>query len=190
MAGLKITFQLDDDDLRHLRRAMADAERVAKSRDESEILDAAFSLARRVQAADPPQFVAERVEVLEVIATMLRDREYSVPGSVRRRVLAALAYFGDPGGLIPDQAPVVGFLDDALLIEMVSDEFRDEISAYREFCRFRGEAVQRHAGADQRRELERALQQKRRQLRARIQERRDRAEDRARARGRFFKLWG
>lgn len=55
----------------------------------------------------------------------------------RERVLSVLAYFTDPDDLIPDEIPGLGFLDDAIMIELASKELRHEIEAYTDFCAFR-----------------------------------------------------
>jgi uncharacterized membrane protein YkvA (DUF1232 family) len=52
-------------------------------------------------------------------------------------VLNALAYFTEPDDLIPDHIPGLGFLDDAIMVELVVRELEHEIEAYRDFCDFR-----------------------------------------------------
>ncbi len=68
---------------------------------------------------------------------MLKDHEWRLPDKDASRVLNALAYFGEPEDLIPDHIPGLGFLDDAIMIELVVRELRHEIEAYRDFCDFR-----------------------------------------------------
>jgi len=51
--------------------------------------------------------------------------------------LNALAYFTEPDDLIPDHIPGLGFLDDAIMVELVVRELEHEIEAYRDFCEFR-----------------------------------------------------
>jgi hypothetical protein len=46
-------------------------------------------------------------------------------------------YFAEPVDLIPDQVPGVGFLDDAIMVELVVQEIRPELDAYADFCRYR-----------------------------------------------------
>ena len=50
------------------------------------------------------------------------------------------AYFADPQDMIPDSIPVLGFIDDAIMIELLTAELRPEIDAYNDFCRYRKEA--------------------------------------------------
>jgi uncharacterized membrane protein YkvA (DUF1232 family) len=64
---------------------------------------------------------------------MIEDKEYALPKSEASAVLAALSYFADPHDLIPDALPGLGFLDDAIMIKLVEEEFEHEIWGYRKF---------------------------------------------------------
>jgi uncharacterized membrane protein YkvA (DUF1232 family) len=52
-------------------------------------------------------------------------------------VLSALVYFCDPKDVIPDSVEVLGFLDDAVMIELCMRELKHEIDAYDDFCDYR-----------------------------------------------------
>ena len=52
-------------------------------------------------------------------------------------MLTALAYFAEPNDIIPDDVPVVGYLDDAIMIELCVRELKHEVEAYDDFCTFR-----------------------------------------------------
>jgi len=58
--------------------------------------------------------------VLEQLIQMLRDDEWRLEGRDRARILDALAYFVDPEDLIPDRLPGIGYLDDAIMVELIS----------------------------------------------------------------------
>jgi uncharacterized membrane protein YkvA (DUF1232 family) len=45
-----------------------------------------------------------------------------------------LAYFSDPEDSGPDHIPVLGFLDDAIMIELVVEELKDNIEAFLASC--------------------------------------------------------
>ena len=110
---------------------------------------------------------------------MLDDHEWRLPHQESNRVLNALAYFCDPEDLIPDNIPGLGFLDDAIMIELVVRDLRHEIDAYRDFCNFRATrapvaGVKARSGAVSR---EQWLEQRRKELQSRMRRRRKRAAD-------------
>ncbi|MDH4256636.1 MAG: YkvA family protein [Gammaproteobacteria bacterium] len=89
-------------------------------------------------------------------------------------VLGALLYFCDPEDLIPDHIPGLGFLDDAIYVELVLQELRAEITSYEEFCAYRiaEENRRRAQGLDPHVEREAWLADKRATLHARMRKRR------------------
>jgi len=179
---IKIAFELSDVDLEHFRVAMREAQSRAHRLDEKEIVAAARRLAGETGKRSLPDFVRERLAQLEGMIRMLDDAEWRIEGAHRARVIDALAYFAEPVDLIPDQVPGVGFLDDAIMVELVVQEIRPELEAYADFCRYRDE--QRQAGLDleaQRKQLE----DRRRAMIARISRRRAR---RQRQGGSLFSL--
>ena len=73
-------------------------------------------------------------ELLENIKSMWRmlvDPDYTVSWEIKAWILAALAYFVSPIDAIPDVIPVLGYLDDALVVTWVMHQISDEVSKYR-----------------------------------------------------------
>jgi uncharacterized membrane protein YkvA (DUF1232 family) len=58
-------------------------------------------------------------------------------------VLAALSYFNNPQDIIPDDVPVLGYLDDAIMIELLTRELRPEVEAYQDFVNYRSAEAKR-----------------------------------------------
>lgn len=135
--ALQITLELSDDDLDYYRKAMDEAWERSMERPEQEILDGARGLLNRANRAAAPAYVRKRLDDLGVLISMLQDAEWPLEAADRRRVLTAVSYFADPVDLIPDKIPGLGFLDDALMAEIVIQELQDEIEGYREFCEYR-----------------------------------------------------
>jgi uncharacterized membrane protein YkvA (DUF1232 family) len=79
------------------------------------------------------------------------------------RVLDALAYFVDPEDMIPDRLPGIGYIDDAIMVELISEELKHEIKAYEDFCEFRGKtpAAQDQAKLESRRKALQARMRRR-----------------------------
>src|SRR5581483_7069286 len=67
------------------------------------------------------------------------DCGFALPPEDCHRVLAVLAYLADPVDFIPDTVPALGFLDDAIMIELCRNELRFEIEAYEDFSAWREE---------------------------------------------------
>ena len=139
--GLRVSFELSEDDLRHFRLIMREARKAAAGASPEEIVASAGELLKDVGTSGIPKFIADRLEKLEVMIRMISDHEWALPEQESARVLNALAYFCEPEDLIPDHVPGLGFLDDAIMIELVVRELRHEIEAYRDFCVYRAEKV-------------------------------------------------
>jgi uncharacterized membrane protein YkvA (DUF1232 family) len=76
--------------------------------------------------------------------------------------------------VIPDHIPALGFLDDAIMIKFVAEEFRHELWAYRKFRNFRDGAEQRPWSAIAKDRLPKRLAEYRRSLREKVSEKKQR----------------
>jgi uncharacterized membrane protein YkvA (DUF1232 family) len=184
MPDLKVSFTLGERDLKHFRRVMAKAIDVANPEKEKEVTEAAMALIETARAADPPDYVRERLGRLERIVAMSYDDEWRIPEAVKRRVLGALSYLTEHDDIIPDSVPGLGFLDDAIMIELVSHELRHELDAYESFCDFRNREDRRVFHPQGRLSRDKAVAAKRRDLRARIAQKEKPSSERRR-----FRLW-
>lgn len=135
--SLRISFDLSNNDIKHFRAAMRKARRTVRVKDDSEIIAEARPLFDDIDTRQVPAFVRQRVDQLRAMSAMLEDGDWHMARRERERVLAALAYFQDPDDLIPDEIPGLGFLDDAIMIELACRELKHEIDAYRDFCEYR-----------------------------------------------------
>jgi uncharacterized membrane protein YkvA (DUF1232 family) len=102
-----------------------------------DIVAAAEELLSDAPKSDAPGFILERLERLRLMIQMLSDVEWRLPHKDATRVLSALAYFAEPEDLIPDSIPGLGFLDDAIMIELVVRELKHEVEAYQDFREYR-----------------------------------------------------
>jgi uncharacterized membrane protein YkvA (DUF1232 family) len=134
---MRVSFELHEDDLKHFRLIMLEARKSAARLSPDDIVAGARELLKSVGSGNVPQFIRERLDSLGQMIDMLVDHEWRLPELDASRVLNALAYFCEPEDLIPDHIPGLGFLDDAIMIELVVRELRHEIDAYRDFCEFR-----------------------------------------------------
>jgi uncharacterized membrane protein YkvA (DUF1232 family) len=135
--SLRISFELSAKDVRHFREAMRKARHAVRDAEDSDVIEAARGLFSDVGSTRLPAYVRERIERLQAMIGMLEDPEWQLTRAERERVLAALVYFCDPEDLIPDHIPGLGFLDDAIMIELACRELKHETDAYQDFCEYR-----------------------------------------------------
>ena len=88
-------------------------------------------------SAPLPDFVSKRIPELESLLSMLSDDEWQLPASDREHLLATFVYFADPEDILADDIPVIGYLDDVIVIEIAARELRHVRQAYDDFCAFR-----------------------------------------------------
>lgn len=136
--AMKISFELTDRDLQFFRKALKQSRDAVKDAEDIEIIDAIRDVLDEIQQADPlPDFVGKRIPELESLLSMLTDDEWQLPEEDRERLLATFVYFADPEDILPDDIPVIGYLDDVIIIELVARELFHVREAYDDFCRFR-----------------------------------------------------
>ncbi len=169
---MRISFELDEDDLKHFRLIMNEARQAARGLAPEDIVSASEKLLEDAPASGAPGFVLERIDKLRLMIRMVSDIEWRLPHQEATRVLNALAYFAEPEDLIPDSIPGLGFLDDAIMIELVVRELRHEIEAYQDFCDYRDRLSAKGDGSHASREG--WLKARRKELQARMRRRRGR----------------
>ena len=104
---------------------------------EEKLIGSARRLLDQIREASLPAFVASRLLRLETMIEMLADSEWKLVGADRERVVSALAYFDEPMDLIPDAVPGFGFLDDAIMVELVLRDLKHDVEAFDDFCAYR-----------------------------------------------------
>lgn len=171
---LDITFTLSDQDLDHFQAIANKAKTVLEDSQDAESIEAAArQMIEDAKANDLPGFMGERLAKLQLVINMVGDQEWQLSEKERKRVLGALVYFCDPEDLIPDHIPGLGFIDDAIYVEIVIRELRAEIESYEEFCEFRSaeEKRRKENGQDPHVQREEWLADKRAALHARMRKR-------------------
>ncbi len=136
--SMRITFDLTDRDLRFFRKALRQSREAVRDAEESEIVEAIRDVLDEIRHSDPlPDFVGKRIPELESLLRMLADSDWKLPEVDRERLLATFCYFADPEDILPDDIPVIGYLDDVIILELVARELQHVREAYEDFCDFR-----------------------------------------------------
>ena len=136
--AMTISFELTDRDLQFFRKALKQSREAVRDAEDIEIIDAIRDVLDEIRQADPlPDFVGKRIPELESLLSMLTDDVWQLPDEDRERLLATFVYFADPEDILPDDIPVIGYLDDVIIIELVARELFHVREAYDDFCRFR-----------------------------------------------------
>jgi len=182
---MKISFELSDKDIRHFRQVLQKVRKGSSAENEDVVLREAEALLIEVKETDAPEFVRDRIAQLTKLIAMLEDEDWRLEGQDRKRVLNALAYFADPDDLIPDRVPGLGYLDDAIMVELVVQDLKHEIEAFDAFVSYREEnrKAKKEPGA--------GLEKRRQSLQGRMRRRRRADRDRhSRSRGKSpISLW-
>jgi uncharacterized membrane protein YkvA (DUF1232 family) len=135
--SISLNFELNDNDLEHFQAALTASRKAAENRTPEEIIECASKLLADAQKVHIPDFIKARLLRLDDMIAMIRDEGWAMPEADRQRVLSALVYFCDPQDVIPDNVAVLGFLDDAIMIELSVRELKHELDAYDDFCDYR-----------------------------------------------------
>jgi uncharacterized membrane protein YkvA (DUF1232 family) len=112
-------------------RALVDAKMCLNN---SETLGELFNEAAKKAAVVPREPFKEYWSYLQTMLRLVRAhhrREYDqVPDDALLWIVAALNYLVDPFDFIPDKTPFLGFIDDATVIEFVTDRTRQTLDDF------------------------------------------------------------
>jgi hypothetical protein len=130
-------YELQPSGLARFNRALRELSPQAPQLTMDQVAGAAERVLLRHADGSTPPFVASRMLALARLQAMLADPGWSADITARRLVQTLQAYRDDAGDLIPDALPVVGLLDDAVLVDVALQLLHHEVGDYEDFCRFR-----------------------------------------------------
>ncbi len=162
---IQISFELSDSDLEHFRKMMNAALEKASQYSPDEVLEKARAMTAEMESSSLPDFVRVRMESLEALISALEDPEWQMPDDEKAEILTSLAYFSEPHDLVPDEIPGLGYVDDAIMIELVIQDLSQDLDAYKQFCGYRATEEKRR-GAEANVNRESWLASKRTELRS------------------------
>ena len=129
-----------------LRRFNEVLQRVAPGKPEfnaDQIAGAARRVLRAAMKGQESTFIKVRMRRAGEIRAALDDAQWDVAAKSERAMREIVAYLDEgAAALIENDVPVVGLLDDAILVDAAMDTLRGELDDYADFCRYRvGEAA-------------------------------------------------
>jgi uncharacterized membrane protein YkvA (DUF1232 family) len=169
---LNIVLDLSDQDLAFFAKVMESVWKKNAKRPESELVAGARKLIKQAIKAKSPEYVTKRLQDIGLLIDMLDDQEWApeLDARERSRIMAAVSYFAVPKDLISDKVPGIGYLDDAVVADLVCRELAHDIQGYRDFCAYRKNEAELRGNKVGR---ESWLSAKRRQIFDRIERRRE-----------------
>lgn len=168
---IQIQFELSDKDLEHFRDMMKSAMENASNCSADEVISKAKQTCEEMESADLPDFVRTRLTSLELLIKAVEDAEWAMPEDEKVEVITSLAYFTEPQDLVPDHIPGLGYLDDAIMIELVIRDLSLDLNAYEQFSAFR-KTEENRRGAEAQVNRESWLDSKRSEIRSTLRRKR------------------
>lgn len=141
--SLRVTLDFTEKDLEHFRNLARQAMSSMEEQPRDAIVNNARELLKDVDQKVESDYIRSRLGQLQILIDMLEDEGWGMQEVGQKRVLSALAYFNNPEDLIPDHIPGLGFLDDAIMVELLCRELKPEIEAYTDFVSYRAAAAKR-----------------------------------------------
>ena len=121
---LDVTFTLSDKDLDRFKTIIESAGAAMESPQTAAQIEAAVNqLIEDASATELPDFIADRLQKLQILLNMVNDQEWQLTDEEKARILGALVYLCDP--------------NDVIYVELIIQELDEEFRAYQEFCVFR-----------------------------------------------------
>ena len=101
-------------------------------------------------AAQARAVLDERLTRIEQLRAMLDDADWDRREGACQRVQKLLAYLDQDHDLIPDAVPLLGLLDDVILLELAWPAVATEAEDYADFCEYRASTAPDGDGAQRR----------------------------------------
>lgn len=126
-----------EDVSRRVKKYAADRKKV--ERDEKKVRREFGKKLEKTKGADKGSSAVRKLLAnVKCLYEMLIDSEYRISWQTKAWIVFALVYFISPLDAIPDAIPVLGLLDDALLVAFVVHQLQGDIVEYRKFRRESG----------------------------------------------------
>lgn len=127
--------QIDPEALRHFNELLERIDLRHPPLDPDQVASAARELAASSRSSRWPRSILQRMRRAAAIDRMLSDPEWTLDDAEAAAVV--VAYLHEDRPLIPNSVPMVGRLDDAIIVEASWPLIAQEVRDYLDFCRLR-----------------------------------------------------
>ena len=100
--------------------------------------------------AEAHDVLDRRLRRLDDLRDLLADSDWDADAAMQERLRKLFAYIDRDDDLIDDHEPLLGLLDDVLLIELAWPAFAQEAEEYRDFCAYRNDEQPAGSGGERR----------------------------------------
>ncbi|QOD91884.1 DUF1232 domain-containing protein [Lysobacter sp. CW239] len=130
-------FELEPAQMEHFNALLARISEDHPLLDRDQVASAARELIDQSPDGRVPACIRDRVRRAGAVDLMLSDPEWETRAEAALVAAVAVDYLHGNAPLIPNRLPVVGWLDDAVLVETAWPSLGDEVRDYLDFCRLR-----------------------------------------------------
>lgn len=129
-------YELDNEALNHFNDLLAQIDLGRPPLERDQLASAARELVQ-TSPTHPPACIRDRMRRAAALDLMHDDPEWQALPDVSAKAAFVLGYLRGQAPLIPSALPVVGHLDDAIMIEAAWHQVAEEVSDYLDYCRLR-----------------------------------------------------
>lgn len=130
-------YDIDRAALRHFNDLLEDLNLHQTPLDCDQVASAARELVDRNREGVAPRCIQQRMRRGAAVDLMLKDPDWETVEAAATRAVLLVDYLRGSGTLIPHTMPVVGRLDDAIVVEVAWPSLAEEVRQYLAFCRIR-----------------------------------------------------
>ena len=104
-------------------------------KNKSEILSAVECTLKDLKTQEVEEYVEKHIQPLEDLLDLIADDKWKMSERENSYAMSALQYFCEENDIIPDSIPVVGYLDDCIVIDIVVDKLKQQIKEHKQFVK-------------------------------------------------------
>ena len=130
-------YDINRDALRHFNDLLEYLDLHQTPLDCDQVASAARELVDRNREGVAPRCIQQRIRRGAAVDLMLKDPDWETVAAAATRAVLLVDYLRGSGTLIPHAMPVVGRLDDAIVVEAAWPSLAEEVRQYLAFCRIR-----------------------------------------------------